>query len=189
MFPHNTEYDYLSKEELLKKTARLFEVVKKEYDKYLENLDKYMFRINAILGTNDFDKVKQLLILLKEKDYLFCCEFSQEFSMLSTMESIIPLEEKLGLPYSVLSMNSIDEVVEVYTKIVFIMRRMEFDYPMEKQLEIIELMDHYKLSPIYLYIVLKTGFFDRKKKIAQQISNLYTCMEQSKWSSLFTSIE
>lgn len=189
MFPHNTEYDNLTKEQLLEKDYELFQTLHTDYDIFQELSKSYIHKMNHVLTSNSPSKLEDFLSILKEPEFLWCGEYSYDLKMLGIFQTVIPMECKLNLSPSILSIHSVEDLTNCFIKTSFYFRRMEFDFPLEEQLEILELMNEYNLTPIYFYVLLQNGFFDRRLKIAQQLSNLYTSLNQSKWAALFSSFK
>lgn len=157
-------------------TARVAKEIfrKMERDKDISfSLKKRIFSyMDLLLEQGTIEAWKEILLLYQflEKKEVLVNEF-WEFSVLKTMlnafETELNLHYKEERPISLLKICNMEELMETYFRVVFLLRRIEYDVePISGTL--CELMEN-RISPATVWAVLKDARIFHREKVARVI--------------------
>ena len=97
-----------------------------------------------------------------------------EFYILNIILKIYKEEyNSSGQSLSFAKFSSLQEVFDVYFKMIFQLRRIEYDVVPERHMEVIVLMKHYGLSDIFIKHMMENGQIENQQKVLTKLEKLW----------------
>lgn len=100
-----------------------------------------------------------------------------EFYVLRIMVQVYREEreaaERTGKELSVLQFGSRQELFDTYFKMIFLLRRLEYDVDIESHMEAVIFIKKYSLSDIFMKFIFEKGQIDNKEKVIIKLKKLW----------------
>lgn len=144
--PIPKEYIYYSVQEKIEKTEQYYDEVRALYLEIESLYEECQKSINSLLETQfGLDELAQVL---EKKEVRKLCHYKYEVALLEKLYRIAQFEEAFGEPYFIRKIHNLEQVVDSYHRILFLIRRFEFCW--EEDNELAELVKHNEVSYICL---------------------------------------
>ena len=115
------------------------------------------------------DKIEALLVGATEENYYNICKLldeeesvdistkNQRIYILEMLGTILRAELQKGINPHIFVKRSIDDLISLYKKTVLLLRRIEFDFPLEYQMEIYEFIVEEQISLLAIVGIIQSS--------------------------------
>lgn len=186
MFPSDQKYLELDDKEKIQKTEDFFSSIGAKKDRIAKESKELEEKIDEALAMEDTNKTERFLELLHDSHYEECRMFSYDFSCLRLFDMAAQMEKQSNKWFSVEGQTSFMDMKWSYQGLVFYLRRIEFDFPLEEQRELFTFMEQHRLSFYYLYCVFTSPVIADKCKIALGLADLLQREGNVLWADFYT---
>lgn len=133
------------------------------FEEMREDIEKY-------LKFEDYEKLERILDSKEASELL---GKNQEMYILGILNWINKLERDNKVEKTILKGRTISEAVGIYRKIVLLLRRLEFDLPMDYQEEVVEYIRKNEISIIGVWAIVQcTKYLYAKDLIIERLNGL-----------------
>ena len=133
--------------------------------------------IEQLLEKQDFNSFREICELMEDKKSIALAAEDKELYILQIMTNIQRQEMAGEEARCLFEGRNIKQLVNLYQEVVFCLRRLEFDLPLEEQKELIDYMLKEQLSAVCIFgIVQAARYIYAKEKTLNSFMNLLAMM-------------
>lgn len=167
--PIPKEYVNYTDEEKINKTEAYFERIKEIYGEIKEYGNAYRERINRLLQSKA--SMGQIAEVMLEKKFEEICYNHYDFCCNMVLCQIAIKEEAMGLPVVFHNVENMEEAVTFMQRIVFYLRRLEFDWEEEAAEELVLMLKEGQISYLCIAELICQRTTVRKFHTATRVAN------------------
>lgn len=157
----------------LEEVYRSFDSEKKFYIPLKEKVMRY---INKLLAKRSISGWEEILVWYNRNGVKELRGHFWEFYLFSNILSIYWEEREIyyakGQNISVLNFESMEEIFSYYFKLIFLLRRIEYDILPETYFEVCTCIHAKSVSDVFLQCVIKKGQIENKSKVEKKLREL-----------------
>lgn len=164
------DYSQYSREQMPQVTDKYMKNLLRKYDQWERLMEKYKTAVNRML--RERTAASEIVKLVREDDFQDCTTADYLFTCFSVACQIGVLEEDNGRISNMNGCDSMEEVCERMQHIIFGLRRIEFDWEEEQHQLLLEQIDKWNISYVFLAEMTCQEMIVKRVKIATELARL-----------------
>lgn len=131
-------------------------------------------QMEELLNQNT-ESAHQALVQVVQMPYVrMLTDGDNELKIMELLARIYKTESEQGIKQTILNTgSSMNDVVDVYYKLLFFLERIWFDTEEEYQRELVSYADRQKISPYAIYMILEDSRISEKKEVWAKVMKLW----------------